>query len=425
MPAFIDTARISLSAGAGGDGCVAFHREKYIASGGPSGGDGGHGGSVYLLADDKLSTLADFRYRRKYAAERGADGDSRRRSGKQGGDLTIRVPRGTLVKDLETGRLLADVSGDEPVRIARGGRGGWGNTHFATPTRQAPRFARPGTPGEAMEVILELKLLADVGLLGFPNVGKSSLITAVSQAKPIVADYHFTTITPVLGVVSLGLGSSFVMADIPGLIEGASEGVGLGHAFLRHVERCRMLVHVLDAAGSEGRDPLEDFALLNRELASYMPDLADSPQIVAANKIDLATPEQLQRLRDYFTGEGYEYFEICAPIHEGTDALVKAVYYKLQELPPIRRYEPEALPEDFYAPKEGESFEVRAEGDVFFVEAPWLLRVLRGCNMDDYESLQYFQRALQKSGVIAALEGAGVQEGDTVSIYDFEFEYLR
>jgi len=425
MPAFIDTARVSLSAGAGGDGCVAFHREKYVASGGPNGGDGGHGGSVYLLADDKLSTLADFRYRRKYSAGRGADGESKRRSGKQGEDLIIRVPRGTLVKDAETGRLLADISSDEPVRIAKGGRGGWGNTHFATPTRQAPRFAKPGTPGEAMDVSLELKLLADVGLLGFPNVGKSSLITAVSQAKPIVADYHFTTITPVLGVVSLGLGSSFVMADIPGLIEGASEGVGLGHAFLRHVERCRMLVHVLDAAGSEGRDPLEDFALLNRELASYMPELAECPQIVAANKTDLAAPEQLERLRDYFTGEGYEYFEICAPIHEGTDALVKAVYYKLESLPPIRCYEPEALPEDFYAPKEGENFTLNAEDGVFFIEAPWLLRVLRGCNMDDYESLQYFQRVLQKSGVIAALEDAGVQEGDTVSIYDFEFEYVR
>ncbi|MCL2300556.1 MAG: GTPase ObgE [Firmicutes bacterium] len=425
MPAFIDTARINLSAGAGGDGCVAFHREKYVASGGPSGGDGGRGGSVYLQADDKLSTLADFRYRRKYAAGRGADGETGRRSGKKGEDVTVLVPRGTLVKDTETGRLLADISGGEPVRVAQGGRGGWGNVHFASPTRQAPRFAKPGAPGESLGVTLELKLLADVGLLGFPNVGKSSLIAAVSQAKPIVADYHFTTITPVLGVVSLGLGSSFVMADIPGLIEGASEGVGLGHAFLRHVERCRMLVHVLDAAGSEGRDPLEDFALLNRELASYMPGLAESPQIVAANKIDLAAPEQLQRLRDYFTGAGYEYFEICAPIHEGTDALVKSVFYKLQSLPPIRRYEPEPLPEDYYDPKEGESFALRAEDGIFFVEAPWLLRVLRACNMDDYESLQYFQRALQKSGVIAALENAGVQEGDTVSIYDFEFEYVR
>jgi len=425
MPAFVDTARVSLSAGAGGDGCVAFHREKYVASGGPSGGDGGHGGSVYLLADDRLSTLADFRYRRKYAAGAGAHGDSGRRSGKKGEDLTIRVPRGTLVKDAATGRLLADISGEGPVRIAQGGRGGWGNTHFATPTRQAPRFAKPGTPGEALDVTLELKLLADVGLLGFPNVGKSSLIAAVSQARPIVADYHFTTVTPVLGVVSLGLGSSFVMADIPGLIEGASQGVGLGHAFLRHVERCRMLVHVLDAAGSEGRDPIGDFALLNRELASYMPELADCPQIVAANKIDLATPEQLQRLREHFTQAGYEYHEICAPIHEGTDALVKSVFHMLQDLPPIRRYEPEPLPEDFYDPQEGENFELRNEDGVFFVEAPWLLRVLRGCNMDDYESLQYFQRALQRSGVIDALEAAGVQEGDTVSIYDFEFEYVR
>lgn len=425
MSAFVDTARISLSAGAGGDGCVAFHREKYVASGGPSGGDGGHGGSVYFLADDQLSTLTDFRFRRKYAAKSGDSGDSGRRSGKKGEDLTIRVPRGTLVKDAETGRLLADISGDEPVRIAKGGRGGWGNVHFATPTRQTPRFAKPGTPGESLEVTLELKLLADVGLLGFPNVGKSSFITAVSQARPIVADYHFTTITPVLGVVSLGLGSSFVMADIPGIIEGASEGVGLGHAFLRHVERCRMLVHVLDAAGSEGRDPLEDFQLLNRELASYLPELADRPQLVAANKTDLATPEQLRRLRDYFAGEGYEYYEICAPIQEGTDELVKAIARKLQTLPPIQRYTPEPLPEDYFAQKEGENFSVTQEDGVFFVEAPWLLRVLRGCNMDDYESLQYFQRVLQLSGIIDALEAAGIQEGDTVSIYDFEFEYIR
>ena len=425
MSSFVDTARVSLSAGAGGDGCVAFHREKYIASGGPSGGDGGHGGSVYFQADDKLSTLADFRYRRKYAAGAGVNGDSERRSGKKGEDLIIRLPRGTLVRDAESGHLLADVSGDEPVRAAKGGRGGWGNAHFATPTRQAPRFAKPGTPGESLEVLLELKLLADVGLLGFPNVGKSSLISAVSQAKPIVADYHFTTITPVLGVVSLGLGSSFVMADIPGLIEGASEGIGLGHAFLRHVERCRMLVHVLDAAGSEGRDPIEDFESINRELAAYMPELTGCPQIVAANKIDLAQPEQLERLRAYIEEKGYEYFEICAPIHEGTEALIKSVYYKLQALPPIRRYEPEALPEDFFDPKEGEKFELRAEDGLFFVEGPWLLRALRGCNMDDYESLQYFQRVLQRSGVIDALEAAGVQEGDTVSIYDFEFEYVR
>jgi len=426
MSLFVDTAKITLTAGAGGDGCVAFHREKYIAAGGPSGGDGGHGGSVYLLADDQLSTLSDFRYRRKYAAQSGAAGESGRRSGKSGEDLTIRVPRGTLVKEAGTGRLLADISGEGPVLIAKGGRGGWGNTHFATPTRQAPRFAKPGTPGESYEVTLELKLLADVGLLGFPNVGKSSFLSAVSQARPIVGDYHFTTVTPVLGVVSLGnLGTdSFVMADIPGLIEGASQGVGLGHAFLRHVERCRMLVHILDAAGSEGRDPIEDFRTINGELRSYLPELAHRPQIVAANKTDLATPEQLARLREFFAGQGLEYYEICAPIQEGTRELVNAVARLLRTLPPIKRYEAEALPADWEEPP-GARFAVTAQEGVYFVEAPWLLRTLRASDMDDYESLQYFQRALQRSGILDALEAAGIQEGDTVSIYEFEFDYVR
>ena len=425
MSLFVDTAKITLTAGAGGDGCVAFHREKYVAAGGPSGGDGGHGGSVYLLADDQLSTLSDFRYRRKYAAQNGAPGEAARRSGKSGEDLELRVPRGTLVKEAETGRLLADVSGDEPVLIARGGRGGWGNTHFATPTRQAPRFAKPGTPGEGYEVTLELKLLADVGLLGFPNVGKSSLIAAVSQAKPIVADYHFTTITPVLGVVSLGPGHSFVMADIPGLIEGASQGVGLGHAFLRHVERCRMLVHILDAAGSEGRDPIEDFCIINRELEKFHPELALRPQIVAANKIDLATLEQLSRLRAYIADQGLEYYEICAPIQEGTRELINAVARVLATLPPIKRYEAEALPAAAVDQYPESPFNLTVEDGIYSIEAPWLLRILQRSDMDDYESLQYFQRVLQLSGILEALEAAGIQEGDTVSIYDFEFDYVR
>lgn len=422
---FVDTAKIFLKAGAGGNGCVAFHREKYVASGGPSGGDGGHGGSVFLLADDQLSTLSDFRYRRKYQAENGANGEAAKRSGKKGGDLTIRVPRGTLVREAETGRLLADISGQEPVLLAKGGRGGWGNCHFATPTRQAPRFAKPGTPGEAAEITLELKLLADVGLLGFPNVGKSSFLSVVSEAKPIVGNYPFTTVSPVLGVVSLELGHSFVMADIPGLIEGASEGIGLGHDFLRHVERCRMLLHILDAAGSENRDPLEDFAVINRELRSYLPELADRPQIVAANKIDLATPEQLARLREGIEAQGYPYYEMCAPITEGTAPVINAVAAMLQTLPPIRRYEAEAFPTDYFEQNKDSGFTLEVEDGVFLVEAPWLLRILRNCDMEDYESLQYFQRVLQSSGIIAALEERGVQEGDTVSIYDFEFDYVR
>ncbi|MDR0531636.1 MAG: GTPase ObgE [Oscillospiraceae bacterium] len=422
---FVDTAKITVTAGAGGDGCVAFHREKYVASGGPSGGDGGHGGSVYLQASDQLSTLSDFRYKRKYHAENGMPGGPSRRSGKYGEDLIIRVPRGCLVKEAETGRLMADVSGDEPVLLARGGRGGWGNIHFATPTRQTPRFAKPGMAGEHWELQLELKLLADVGLLGFPNVGKSSFLSVVSQAKPIVGDYPFTTITPVLGVVSLEPGSSFVMADIPGLIEGASEGLGLGHAFLRHVERCRMLLHILDAAGSEGRDPIEDYETINRELARYLPELSGRPQIVAANKTDLATPEQLSRLRTYIEGKGCDYFEMCAPIAEGTAPVIQAAARMLAQLPPMKRFEPQIPPESDEPPNEGQRFAITESDGIYNIESEWLLRILRGCNMDDYESLQYFQRVLQSSGIIEALETEGIQEGDTVCVYDFVFEYVK
>ena len=283
---FVDKAIIKIKAGDGGNGAVAFHREKFINAGGPDGGDGGKGGDIVFVVDDNLSTLADFKYKRKYKAPNGMDGSGGRRNGKKGEDLIICVPRGTIIKEKESGTLMADMSDDDSYIAAKGGRGGWGNSHFATPTRQTPRFAKSGTPGEEWEVVLELKLLADVGLLGFPNVGKSSFISVVSQAKPIIADYHFTTITPVLGVVSMGEGTSFVIADIPGLIEGASEGVGLGHAFLRHVDRCRMLVHIVDVAGSEGRDPIEDIYAINKELEAYNADIAHRPQIIAANKID-------------------------------------------------------------------------------------------------------------------------------------------
>lgn len=272
---FVDVAKIKIKAGDGGDGAVSFHREKYVAAGGPDGGDGGKGGDILFQADSNISTLADFRYKRKYNAEKGENGRSGRKFGKKAPDLIIRVPIGTVVKEAETGRILADVSGKEPVLVARGGKGGWGNVHFATPTRQVPRFAKPGLPGEEYDVVLELKLLADVGLVGFPNVGKSTLVSVVSQAKPEIANYHFTTITPVLGVVSMGEGNSFVMADIPGLIEGAWEGTGLGHQFLRHVERCRMLIHIVDVSGSEGRDPKEDFVTINNELRKFNPELAE------------------------------------------------------------------------------------------------------------------------------------------------------
>ena len=284
---FVDIAKIYVKAGNGGNGAISFHREKYVAAGGPDGGDGGRGGDIIFQVDDSLSTLADFRYKRKYVAENGADGGTSRCTGKKGAPLVVGVPRGTVVKDAESGRIIADISDDVPVVIAKGGNGGWGNQHFATATRQVPRFAKRGNPGEEIEVVLELKLLADVGLIGFPNVGKSTLISVVSEAKPKIANYHFTTLTPVLGVVRIDEGTSFVMADIPGLIEGAGEGVGLGHEFLRHVERCRMLVHVIDISGSEGRDPKEDFDKINKELAVFSDELKDRPQIVVGNKCDL------------------------------------------------------------------------------------------------------------------------------------------
>ncbi|MCI7339548.1 MAG: Obg family GTPase CgtA, partial [Oscillospiraceae bacterium] len=305
-----------------------------------------------------------------------------------------------------------------------GGRGGWGNTHFKTPTRQTPRFAKSGTPGEEWEVILELKLLADVGLLGFPNVGKSTFISVVSEAKPIIADYHFTTITPVLGVVTMGEGESFVVADIPGLIEGASDGVGLGHEFLRHVERCRMLLHIIDAAGSEGRDPIEDFEKINAELEKFDPELSKLPQIVAANKIDMADDAQIEHLREYFTSRGYEFYTMCAPIQEGTAEVINAVAKRLKTLPPIKRYEAQEIPVEMFERQKDTGFTVREEDGVFIVEAPWLLKILQRTDMDDYESLQYFQRVLHSSGILDKLESMGIQQGDTVEIYDLEFDYM-
>ncbi len=422
---FIDTAKIKIKAGDGGDGAVSFHREKYVAAGGPDGGDGGRGGSILFQVDDNLSTLADFRYKRKYTAQRGENGRGNRCFGKSAPDLTIFVPRGTLVKDAETGRLLADMSGDEPQVIAKGGKGGWGNSHFATPTRQVPRFAKPGTPGEELEVQLELTLLADVGLVGFPNVGKSSLISVVSEAKPNIANYHFTTLTPVLGVVTMPQGKSFVMADIPGLIEGAWEGVGLGHQFLRHVERCRLLIHVVDVSGSEGRDPKEDFAVINRELRRFNAELADRPMLVAGNKCDLATEEQIQDFRAFVEGQGYAFFPIMAPIREGVDPLMNKVLEELSKLPPIRRYEAEApVLQPVEELKRGQ-VDIQEQDGVYFVKAPWLLKIMNSVNFDDTESLQYFQRVLIETGVIDALREAGCQEGDTVDLYDLEFDFVE
>ncbi|MDD4698687.1 MAG: GTPase ObgE [Oscillospiraceae bacterium] len=422
---FVDVAKIVLKAGDGGNGAVTFHREKYVAAGGPDGGDGGRGGDIIFMSDDNMSTLAEFRYKRKYTAENGENGGQAKCRGKSAPNLVLRVPLGTLVKNAQNGRIIADISDHEPVVIAKGGNGGWGNVHFATATRQVPHFAKSGNPGDQLEVSLELKLLADVGIIGFPNVGKSTLISVVSEAKPKIANYHFTTITPVLGVVNLGEGTSFVMADIPGLIEGAAEGVGLGHEFLRHVERCRLLLHVIDVSGSEGREPIEDFEQINHELRVYNEELCNREQIVVGNKCDMANEEQLERLRKYFADKGLKFFEIMAAIGDGTSELINYVAAELAKLPPIKRYEPDPeLVEDFTAPSK-RTFKLRVEGDVYIIEsAPWLLKILETVDPEDYESLQYFQRVLQSSGIIEALINAGVQDGDTVSVYDIEFNYV-
>ncbi len=422
---FVDIAKIHLKAGKGGDGAVSFHREKYVAAGGPDGGDGGRGGDIVFKADSNLSTLADFRYKRKYSAEAGQNGGTSRCTGKSAPDLCISVPVGTLVKDAETGRIIADISDDEPVVIAKGGNGGWGNQHFATSTRQVPRFAKNGNPGEEMDVTLELKLLADVGLIGFPNVGKSTLVSVVSEAKPKIANYHFTTLTPVLGVVRMGEGSSFVMADIPGLIEGAGEGVGLGHEFLRHVERCRMLIHIIDISGSEGRDPIDDFEKINHELSVFSSELAERPQIVVGNKCDLVDEDEIKRISDHFEGLGYKFFPIMAAIAEGTEALVNYVAAELQKLPPILKFEAEPKPEPEIISNKNRNFKVAVRDGVYYVEdCDWILDVMNRVDPDDYESLQYFERVLRQSGIIKALEDAGVNEGDTVNVYDVEFDFM-
>ncbi len=424
---FVDQAKIYIKAGDGGDGAVSFHREKYVAAGGPDGGDGGKGGDIVFVVDDNISNLIDFRYKRKYVAEKGQNGGGKNCSGRNAPDLVVKVPRGTVVREIKSGRILADLSTDEPVVIAHGGKGGRGNAHFATSTRQIPKFAKPGFHGDEYEVMLELKLIADVGLVGFPNVGKSTLISVVSAAKPKIANYHFTTLTPVLGVVKIEEGKSFVMADIPGLIEGASEGVGLGHEFLRHVERCRLIVHVIDVSGSEGRDPIEDFKAINHELENFSMELAEAPQIVAANKSDMATPEQVERLRNYVEDQGLLFYEISAATTKGTKELMYGVWERLSVLPPVKQFEAQPLTQEELDDKliSKKDFRVTVEDGVYFVEADWLLDILRTANMDDYSSLQYFQNVLRTSGIIDKLEEMGIEEGDTVSIFDFEFEYLR
>ena len=423
---FVDKVRVTVVGGRGGDGAVAFHREKYVASGGPDGGDGGHGGSVILRVNDNLSTLLDFRYKRKYAAQPGANGAGRKMSGKRGEPLIVEVPRGTVVRDAETNRIIVDMSTGEDFVIAKGGRGGWGNAHYATPTRQVPRFAKAGLKGQERDVILELKLLADVGLVGFPNVGKSTLLSVTSNARPKIANYHFTTLFPNLGVIYVDEGVSFVMADIPGIIEGAAEGAGLGHDFLRHIDRCRLLVHVVDVSGSEGRDPVEDFNAICDELANYSVDLSNRPMIVAANKCDLLPPDSdnLARLRAVVEAAGCELYEISAATTQGTKNLMRVVAERLRTLPPVTVYEPE-YEEPGAEAVNPEDFMIEHEGSTWLITGEWLSRLVENINFDDYESRNYFDQQLRKCGLFARLEEMGIRDGDTVDIYDLEFEYIR
>lgn len=422
---FIDIAKIKIVSGKGGDGKVGFHREKYVASGGPDGGDGGRGGSVIFKVDDNLSTLLDFRYKKKYVAGAGENGGSKRCKGKDGADLIIRVPRGTIIRDQKTGQVIKDLSDDEPFIAAKGGNGGWGNTHFATPTRQAPRFAKPGQPGVERDIILELKLLADVGLVGFPNVGKSTLLSMVSAARPKIANYHFTTLVPNLGVVSVGEEQSFVMADIPGIIEGAAEGAGLGHDFLRHIDRCRLLLHLVDAAGSEGRDPLDDIEKINAELAGYSEFLAARPQIIVANKVDLLGDdrEPVEKLKKYAEEHGFLFAELSAATNQGVAELMRLTWNELQQLPPVFTYEPEFVetPEDTTGERD---WTVKKVEDFYVVSGAWVDKIMGSVNVDDYESRQYMDRMLKSAGVYDKLEQMGVQEGDFVVIGDLEFEYV-
>ena len=404
---------------------ISFHREKYVAAGGLDGGDGGQGGNVVVVIDDNMSTLMDFRYKRKYVAANGMDGGGKRCTGRNGADLTLRVPRGTIIRDAETKEIICDMSQTQSFVLCKGGRGGWGNQHFATPTRQVPRFAKAGLPGQTRDVILELKLLADVGLVGFPNVGKSTLLSVVSRAQPKIANYHFTTLFPNLGVVYVEDGVSFVMADIPGIIEGAAQGAGLGHDFLRHIDRCRLLIHVVDVSGSEGRDPVEDFEAINTELAEYSPELASRKMIVAANKVDIMQdPTLLERLREHVQAKGLELFEISAAAHKGTRELVKKAAEELQHLPPVAVYEPTYVERPPEVDTTGQ-VSIEKFDDTWVVEAPWLQRLIANVNFSDYESRNWFDKNLRESGLFDKLEEMGIQDGDIVSMYDLEFEYQR
>jgi len=430
---FADRAKILIRSGKGGDGHISFRREKFVPDGGPDGGDGGRGGDVIFEVDDGLNTLIDFRHHRKFSATDGQEGGKKRCHGKDGEDVILRVPAGTVVTLAETGEVIADMSGDNRRQIVlKGGRGGNGNMHYATSTMQAPVYAQPGQEAKELEVILELKMIADVGLIGYPNVGKSTLLSRVTNATPKIANYHFTTITPNLGVVDLGYGDGFVIADIPGLIEGASEGAGLGHEFLRHIERCRLLVHLVDAASTEGRDPVEDVLQINSELKAYSEKLAERPQILAANKVDAIYREDgaedpVERLRARFEPEGMEVHAISAATGEGLKDLLDAVKRKLDSLPKEQIvYEQEYFPEEHMAANNLPFTVSRGEDEhTFLIEGPKVEKMLGYTNLDSEKGFRFFQNFMKDNGILKQLEALGIQDGDTVKIYNLQFEYYK
>ena len=424
---FIDRINIYVKAGDGGNGAISFRREKYVSHGGPDGGDGGNGGNIVFHIDEGMNTLLSFRHKRKFVAGNGGNGAGAKFHGATVPNIVINVPAGTLIKDAATGKIIKDMSDGEDFVCCRGGRGGWGNKHFATPTRQVPNFAKNGTKGEERELTLELKMLADVGLIGFPSVGKSSILAAISSAKPKIADYHFTTLSPNLGVVSVGgEGKGFVAADIPGLIEGASEGAGLGHQFLRHVDRCRLLLHVVDISRGEYRDPVDDIIKINTELERYSPELATRPQIIVANKTDMLDPEltDVPGFEAFVRENGWELIYVSCATGDNMRELVSVTAKRLAELPPMKVYESEYDPEDAFVEAKKETT-IRRENNTFYVEGDWLYNFMGQINFDDYESMKYFGKVLQKSGIYQMLEEKGCRDGDTVSIYDFEFDYVK
>ena len=423
---FVDRVKIHVKGGNGGNGMVSFFRAKYITHGGPDGGDGGRGGDVIFVGDESMGTLMDFRYKRMFKAGNGQDGGKRNCFGKDGESVVIKVPVGTVIREAESGKIMADITkhGEEKILI-HGGKGGKGNQHFATPTRQAPRYAEPGRVAKEYDVILELKLIADVGLIGFPNVGKSTLLSMVTNANPKIANYHFTTLAPNLGVVEGRYGDSFVLADIPGLVEGASEGVGLGHAFLRHVERTKVFIHVVDAAGVEGDDPVENVRKINQELEAYNPELMKRPQVIAANKTDITgSEENVERLKEAYEKEGFEVFPISAATNKGLDELLTKVAEILKNYPEDIVFEEEYEEYDEVAVDQ-EPFTIEIEDEVYVVRGVGVEKMIGYTNIDTEKGFAFFQRYLKEKGIIEALEEKGIQEGDTVRIYDMEFEFWK